>query len=123
MPESVVLDCSELNDTELGDLSNFLESQTSVASFSLKEVSWEDADPDAPLSLQASAAPLLCVLHFIKGHLISTTAETYVAKKAFDETCSFIKNWSKNRAEQFECTKILGPDGEVVSLVKVRKRS
>jgi len=124
MQDLAVIDCAELDDFEIEDLRRFARAQPGVESFDLKQISWDTEHvlvAESEIEIHAAAAPLLFVIHFVKGHLLSSGAEAYAARKAFDEACNVIKQWSKGRADRYEAREILGPDGSVAKVVKVRK--
>lgn len=122
--EVVVIDCTELDDFEIEDLRRFAESQPGVESFALKQISWDTERflaAESEIEIHAAAAPILFVIHFAKGHLLSSGAEAYAAKKVFDGACNVVKEWSKRRADRYQTLEILGSDGSVAKVVKVRK--
>jgi hypothetical protein len=95
----------EHGEKDIHELGNAL-----IEQFEVKYIPVGEAGPGpfaalTPLAIYATLSP----------------AAIYLGKKALDSAIDLVKTWLMAKPEEYKRVNIYGPDGEVISVVKVKK--
>jgi hypothetical protein len=111
MPRQILVECGELDDFEVEELSRFLRSDSHITDVSLAP--FESTAPqqrNGQIEINASIEPFYLAIRFAHSHW-KEGAEVYAATKstidAFDYLTKQLKAWSESRASRYVACPIL----------------
>ena len=118
----VRIECSQLSDSELAELTQYLNRDARIEDVVLPRIEVKPKIPGQRFSIQASAAPFYLIVKLAHEHWKAGVVVGGVAVHAYDYVEKRIKEWSKSRANRYETVKLYDHNDEVVKVVRRRKK-